>query len=225
MTSFARKHLCIPGLLSRIQYQYKKIPDTAQKQNKHDLLDCLMSGIALFGLKYPSLLQFNEDANSLAHNLKHLYGVKRAPSDTSFRERLDPVQATELQRGISRIIAQLQRGKVLECYRYFEEYCLVAIDGTGYFSSHEIHCDNCCVKNHRDGTKTYYHQMLSAVIVHPNYRQVFPMMLEPIQKKDGIKKNDCGTPRGVYQLEVQVLARKQHLMHLVSSFERMEVTA
>lgn len=61
-----------------------------------------MSGVALFGLKYPSLLQFNEDANSLAHNLKQLYGIKRVPSDTSFRERLDPVEATELQRGISR---------------------------------------------------------------------------------------------------------------------------
>lgn len=45
MRSFARKHLCIPSLLSRIQYQHKKIPDTAKKSNKHDLVDCLMSGI------------------------------------------------------------------------------------------------------------------------------------------------------------------------------------
>ena len=191
MKSFVRKHLCVPGLLSRVRYQYKKIPDTAQKPNKHDLLDCLMSGIALFGLKYPSLLQFNQEAQSLAHNLKQLYGVNRVPSDMSFRERLDPIEATQLQRGITRIVAQLQRGKVLECYRYLDDYCLIAIDGTGYFSSHEVHCDNCCVKNHRDGTKTYYHQMLSAVIVHPNYRPVFPLMLEPIQKKDGVKKNDC----------------------------------
>ncbi len=191
MKSFARKHLCVPGLLSRVRYQYKKIPDTAQKPNKHDLLDCLMSGIALFGLKYSSLLQFNQEAQSLAYNLKQLYGVNRVPSDTSFRERLDPIEAMELQRGITRIVAQLQRGKVLECYRFLEDYCLVAIDGTGYFSSHEVHCENCCVKNHRDGTKTYYHQMLSAVIVHPNYRSVFPLMLEPIQKKDGLKKNDC----------------------------------
>ncbi len=186
-----RKHLCVPGLLSRVRYQYKKIPDMAQKPNSHRLLDCLMSGIALFGLKYPSLLQFNQEAQSLAHNLKQLYGVNRVPSDTSFRERLDPVEALELQRGITRIVAQLQRGKVLECYRYLDDYCLVAIDGTGYFSSHEVHCENCCVKNHRDGTKTYYHQLLSAVIVHPDYRPVFPLMLEPIEKKDGVGKNDC----------------------------------
>ena len=65
------------------------------------------------------------------------------------------------------MIAQEQRGKVLEQYRYFDEYCLAAIDASGYFSSNEIHCDSCCKKNHRDGTVTYYHQMLAAVMVHP----------------------------------------------------------
>ena len=83
MKSFVRKHLCVPGLLSRICYQYNKIPDIAQKHNSHCLLDCLMSGIALFGLKYPSLLQFNKEAQSLSHNLKRLYRIDRVPSDTS----------------------------------------------------------------------------------------------------------------------------------------------
>lgn len=155
-----------------------------------------MSGIALFGLKYPSLLQFDKDGRQgqspiVAHNLKHLYGVEVAPSDTSFRERLDPVSPEPLQRGINRLVAQLQRGKVLECYRYLEDYTLIAIDGTEYFSSHEVHCENCCVKEHRDGSKTYYHQMLAAVVVNPTYSQVFPIMLEPIRKTDGARKNDC----------------------------------
>ena len=45
-----------------------------------------------------------------------------------------------------------------------QDYLLVPIDGTGYFSSHDVHCEQCCtLKNHRDGTKTYYHQMLAAV--------------------------------------------------------------
>ncbi len=191
MKSFVRKHLCLPGLLACVRSQYQKIPDLATGSGRHRLLDCLMSGVALFGLKYPSLLQFDEDSGAIAHNLKQLYGVNRVPSDTSFRERLDPIESVTLQRGMNRIITQLQRGKVLECYRYFEGHLLVAIDGTGYFSSHEIHCENCCVKNHRDGSKTYYHQMLSAVIVHPDYSPVFPLLLEPILKQDGAKKNDC----------------------------------
>lgn len=193
MSLSKRKHLYMPGLLARVRSQYEKIKDSSVN-SQFSLKDCLMSGIAMFGLKYPSLLQFDEDARTnerVRHNLEHLYQVNLAPSDTQFRKRLDPVEPRLLQRGIDRIIAQLQRGKVLETYRFMDEYLLVAIDGSGYFSSHDVYCEQCCVKNHRDGSKSYYHQILAAVIAHPEYRQVFPLMLEPIIKQDGSKKNDC----------------------------------
>ena len=38
---------------------------------------------------------------------------------------------------------------------------------------------------------TYYHQMLGAVLVHPDHPEVFPLAPEPILKQDGAKKNDC----------------------------------
>ena len=38
---------------------------------------------------------------------------------------------------------------------------------------------------------TYYHQMLGAVLVHPEHREVFPLAPEPIEKADGAGKNDC----------------------------------
>src|SRR3990167_3220162 len=193
MRANQRKHLFIPGLLTRIRNQYARITDN-RANNQFTLVDCLMSGIAMFGLKYPSLLQFDEDARSdeeIRYNLKHLYQVALAPSDTQFRKRLDTVEPTKLQRGIDRVISQLQRGKVLESYRFMGEYLLIPIDGSGYFSSHKIHCEQCCVKHHRDGNKTYYHQMLAAVVAHPDYKQVFPLILESITKQDGHKKNDC----------------------------------
>jgi len=68
---------------------------------------------------------------------------------------------------------------------------ILSIDGTGYFSSHEIHCDQCCQKNHRDGSVTYHHQMLGAVLVNPDFKEVIPFAPEPIKKQDGVKKNDC----------------------------------
>ena len=64
-------------------------------------------------------------------------------------------------------------------------------DGTGYFSSSRVHCKNCCEKHHKDGRVTYYHQMLGAVVVHPEQREVFPLAPEPIVKGDGATKNDC----------------------------------
>jgi len=33
--------------------------------------------------------------------------------------------------------------------------------------------------------------MLGAVLLHPNRREVIPLMPEPIIKQDGTEKNDC----------------------------------
>jgi hypothetical protein len=54
------------------------------------LADCLMAGLAVFGLKFPFLLQFDNglDDPVVKHNLRTLYGVKEAPSDTYMREDL-----------------------------------------------------------------------------------------------------------------------------------------
>jgi hypothetical protein len=60
---------------------------------KFTLVDALMSGLAVFGLKYPSLLKFDEDQDEpiIRHNLKTLYGVGLAPCDTQLRDICDPV--------------------------------------------------------------------------------------------------------------------------------------
>lgn len=49
----------------------------------------------------------------------------------------------------------------------------------------------CMQKTSRNGKTTYYHQMLGAVLVHPDIKEVIPLMPEPIIKQDGETKNDC----------------------------------
>ncbi|HJH32579.1 MAG TPA: transposase [Methanosarcinaceae archaeon] len=89
------------------------------------------------------------------------------------------------------IFRTLQRGKVLEPMVFMNGCYLLSIDGTGYFSSNKIHCDSCCTKiNSKTGVTTYQHQMLGAVIVHPDIREVIPLAPEPIIKQDGETKND-----------------------------------
>jgi hypothetical protein len=69
---------------------------------------------------------------------------------------------------------------------------LLSLDGTGYFSSTSIHCDSCLEKvNQQTGEVTYQHQMLAAVLIHPDHREVIPLAPEPIEKQDGSEKNDC----------------------------------
>jgi len=74
---------------------------------------------------------------------------------------------------------------------FLDGHYLVALDGTGYFSSPTIHCASCLQKVHRNGSITYYHQMLGAALIHPDFREVIPLMPEPIIKQDGTEKNDC----------------------------------
>jgi len=190
-----RKHLWVKDLLTNVRQKFDKIKDSTSKRSRdYSLTDCLMSGVAIFGMKYPSLLQFDKDSRHnevVKSNLKSLYLVKDAPSDTQFRERLDVIDPNQLQRGINAVITQLQRGRALEAYQHIDNRYLIPMDGTGFFSSHEVHCDNCCVKTHKNGTVTYYHQALSTVIAHPEHKMVFPIALEFIQKQDGASKNDC----------------------------------
>jgi len=188
---FSRKHLSAEGLLREALWVFAAIPDAPE----HDiaLVDHLMSGLALFGLKYPSLLQFEHDRReeTTRVNLKALYGVERAPSDTRFRERLDAVDPGQLRPLYKTLLAQLQCGKGLEGFTYLDDHYLLSLDGTGYFSSQKVHCAQCAEKHHSTGTTTYYHQMLGAVLVHPDYKEVFPLAPEPILKPDGAQKNDC----------------------------------
>src|SRR5207342_2135615 len=106
------------------------------------------------------------------------------------REILDPVSPESLRPLFQSVFRQLQRGKALEPMVFFEGCYLLALDGTGYFSSKTIHCASCLQKVHRNGSMTYAHQMLGAAIVHPDCREVIPVMPEAIVKHDGEGKND-----------------------------------
>ncbi|HJW29940.1 MAG TPA: hypothetical protein VJ508_11950, partial [Saprospiraceae bacterium] len=151
-----------------------------------------MSGLAVFGLKYPSLLKFDEQRNEarVRANLTSLYGVVQAPCDTQLRTVLDEVSPTELRAPFIHIHQQLQRRGVLEGYRYLGGF-LVNLEGTGHFSSSKISCADCCEKQHRKGEVEYYHQLVGAVIVHPDKDQVLPLFPEAITRHDGASKNDC----------------------------------
>ena len=191
---FVRKHLSADGLINTIRNNFNRETFKGCKNTIYSWTDCLMSGLAIFGLKMPSLLQFEKLKTldpGVRRSLRTLYGVNQAPSDTTLRERLDKIDPSSLRRSFKTIFANLQRGKALEQFRYLDNHYIISIDGTGQYYSKTVSCNNCCEKNHRDGTTSYYHQMLGAVIVHPDLKTVIPLAPEPIVKADGNTKNDC----------------------------------
>lgn len=171
---------------------FESVPEPRNKKPDYTLVDVLMSGLAMFCLKDGSLLEFDQNRNDQArrHNLRTLFGIEQAPCDTQMRTVLDKVNPEQL-RAIFRIIHQeLQRQGILEDYRFLGKY-LVSIDGTGIFSSGNVCCPDCCVKQHKDDRKEYYHQLLGAVMVHPDKPTVLPFCPEAITRQDGHDKNDC----------------------------------
>ena len=184
-----RKHLSADALFRLVHSGFASLPDYRVGDSEITLTDALMSAFAMFSLKAPSLLAF--DKERAEGNLHTIYGIARVPCDTHMRAILDPVSPKLLRPVFKRIFRQLQRGKALEAMTFLEGYYLLALDGTEYFSSKTIHCASCLHKVHRNGSRTYSHQILGAAIVHPEQRAVIPLMPEPIVQHDGTGKNDC----------------------------------
>jgi hypothetical protein len=189
MAPKARTHLSADALFHLVRSGFATIPDPRGADVDIPLTDALMSAFAMFSLKAPSLLAF--DKERAEGNLHTIYGIERVPCDTHMREILDLISPKVLRPVFTSVFRQLQRGKALESMEFLDGHYLLALDGTGYFSSQTIHCASCLHKVHRNGAITYFHQMLGAAIIHPDLRTVIPLMPEPIVNQDGTAKNDC----------------------------------
>ena len=195
MSLSTQRVFSVSFLLKIIKKEFSKIPDPRNfiQNGIIPLVDHLMSGVAIFGLKFPSLLDYDRSRllSPIEQNLKDLYFVNTPPSDTYLRERLDEVNPSFLRSAFTKLFSFLQRGKHLEQFKFLDGYYLISIDGTGKISSGKISCPCCCKKEYSNGKETFYHQMLGACIVHPDQSNVIPLCPEMIQNTDGSAKNDC----------------------------------
>jgi hypothetical protein len=185
-----RKDLSADALYRHIYHTFQAIAD-AQQPHGGSLADALMSGFAVFALKDPSLLAFDERRRQDARNLEMIFHIGHVPCDTGMREILDPVDPEQLRPAFRQIFAELGRGNVLPQMLFLDDYYLVALDGTEYFLSTQVSCPHCLQKTLSSGELVYYHQLLGASLVCPGRRAVIPLMPEPILKPDGQSKNDC----------------------------------
>jgi len=185
-----RKHLHMDAMLSALHQGFATLADHRRGKVDIPIADALMSGFAMFSLKDPSLLAFDERRRNDG-NLGRIYGIGKMPSDTQMREILDPVDPQRLRPLFSDIFRQLQRGKALEPMAYFEGCYLLSVDGIGSFSSEKLSSTSCMVKKSRSGKVTYYQQVLGAAIVHPDFKEVIPLAPEMIIRQGGSTKNDC----------------------------------
>ncbi|MCP3680156.1 MAG: hypothetical protein GY782_07880, partial [Gammaproteobacteria bacterium] len=189
-----KKHLSFRSLRKGLSSLFHNIPDNRDlSKTGYSLHDAMMSGFACMFFQDPSLLQFQrrlrEDENR--DNLQTLFDINKIPKDTQLRDIVDAVKSEYLSPIFKDYFYRLQRGKHLSQYQIFPNLYICSIDGTGYFHSQSINCGGCLRAEHKNGSVSYSHKVLQAALIHPDIRQVIPLMPEEIRNTDGESKQDC----------------------------------
>jgi hypothetical protein len=168
-------------LLSFLGSAIEAFPDLRQGKNRHySMTDIGRGAFGVFFCQSPSFLahqQLMEQAQG-RNNGRTLFGVDRLPSDNHIRTHLDAVDPQLLRPIFQQTSEYLIKEKVLEKFRSVGNTLLVALDGTGYFSSESIRCDQCSVARHKDGRTVYSHSVVLAAVVAPKVRHVIPLQPE-----------------------------------------------
>lgn len=185
--------LSYDSLYSLCKAFYAQLPDHRASNASIKLSDFFMSAMAMFQLKYPSLLTLDKGRTEKENgNLRQLFGIKTVPSDTRMRETLDEITPSKVQPLFGQILGELEKSGKLKHYEVLGGHMLAPMDGVEFFSSTQVSCDYCQQKKGRNKDKAahYSHAMLGAAIVKPGLSEVLPLDCEPINRQDGNKKND-----------------------------------
>ncbi len=189
-----KKHLRFDALRQTLSKHINNIDDHRQKNScEYSLHDATMSAFACMYFQDQSLSEFQRrmEQNKHQNNLRNLFSVEKIPKESQLRDILDAIDSDNFRPIFSDLLTRLQRGKQLEEYQVLPGLYSCAIDGVYHHSSEKVHCEKCLTKTHKNGTITYSHGVLQGAIMHPDKRQVLPVMPEAIANSDGDKKQDC----------------------------------
>ena len=155
--------------------------------------DAALSAFSVFFTQTPSFLAYQRmmEGSKGQSNAQSLFGVHQIPSDNQIRDLLDPVTPEHVFPVFEEILQVLEQQGQLEGFRSVADTLLVALDGTEYFSSGQIHCSACSTRTLKTGETRYFHSVVTPVIVCPGRTQVIPLVPQFIVPQDGHDKQDC----------------------------------
>jgi len=169
-------------------------PDIRRGSNKtYSIEDAALGAFSIFFTQNSSFLAFQNAMQKKKgkNNAQSLFGMFDIPCDNQIRNLLDEVAPAYVFPVFSYIFNGLNNAGHLDTFRSSNGNLLIALDGTQYFSSKSIHCENCNQKHHKNGTITYSHTVITPVIVAPGNNKVISLQPEFITPQDGHKKQDC----------------------------------
>ena len=187
--------LSFERLLGYLAAEIDNIADPRQRSNatRYSLRDAVLGGFSAFFMQSESFLDYQEQLNSEQgkNNAQSMFGLDQIPSIDQIRNMLDPIAAASLFGVFEQVYRKLHQQGVLKRFERLSNNLLVALDGTQYHSSENIHCSCCSKKTSRNGKVTYSHQALLPVIVAPGESSVISLPPAFITPQDGHEKQDC----------------------------------
>ncbi len=191
-----KKPLSFNNLVSCFHSVIKGFPDKRTGNNtRFTIEDTALGAFSVFFTQSPSFLSFQNAMQKARDksNAQTLFGMREIPCDNHIRDLLDVVPPFYIFPVFDYALDKINASGDLDKFRSFNNNLLVPLDGVKYFSSSKIHCTNCSVKEHKNGTTTYSHSAITPVIVAPGNNKVIALPPEFITPQDGHNKQDCET--------------------------------
>ena len=182
------------AIVSYFRQVLESLPDKRTSKNtRYGMEDAALSAFSVFFTQTPSFLSYQRmmEKNKGRSNAQSLFGVHQIPSDNHIRDLLDPVKPERVFAVFGEILQVLFREGQMTGFRSFANTLLIALDGTEYFSSSQIHCPQCSSRTMKSGEIHYFHGVATPVIVCPGRSAVIPLPPEFIVPQDGHDKQDC----------------------------------
>ncbi|HSX83458.1 MAG TPA: ISNCY family transposase, partial [Candidatus Saccharimonadia bacterium] len=176
------------------------LPDARKPSpnTRYTIQNAALGAFGIFFMQSPSFLEYQRQLNHRQghDNAQTLFGVEPIPCDNQIRTLLDPIAPRYFHPVFFEVFAHLEQQHWLDPWRVLDHQLLVALDGTQYFSSKALHCQNCLTRQLSNGQTLYYHTAITPVIVCPGHAQVIALAPEYIMPQDGHAKQDCEQAAG-----------------------------
>ena len=198
--------LKLDELVKRMKESFGGFQDIRTGENiQYDMVDVGMGAFSVFFTQNPSFLAYQTDMKQRKgkSNAESLFGIRHNPCDNQIRVLLDPVAPSSVAPVFRDIYQRLDQAGILQGYRCHANGLLVAMDGTEYFSSQKIHCDQCSHQELQNGKTRYFHSVLTPVIAQPGNETVISLEPAFILPQDGHEKQDCEIQAAKRWLEKQ----------------------
>ena len=165
---------------------------------RYTIQGAALGAFGIFFMQSPSFLEYQRQLNHRQghDNAQTLFGVEPIPCDNQVRKLLDPIAPSYLNPVFFEVFEHLEQQHCLDSFRVLDHQLLVSLDGTQYFSSQVLHCQNCLTRQLSNSQTLYYHTAITPVVVCPGHAQVIALAPEYIMPQDGHDKQDCEQAAG-----------------------------